>query len=119
MGWSCLSNECVVASDLLVLTCWTIWCSVPFMTNTITELPTEAAVQRFIDEALERSAAVTHPLYTGSDLGVDALEADVHVVATRWSDAGSLALCGETLSELALGLRESLPMCPMCADVLG
>jgi hypothetical protein len=91
------------------------------MTNT-EMLPTDAATQKLIDEAMRLSAATTHPLYGGADLGVDALEFDVHVVASRWIDAGqgprALALCGEELSNLAYGLRESLPMCWECAEVL-
>lgn len=99
-------------------------CSVLVMTSTEL-LPTDAATQKLIDEATAASASVTHPLYSGADLGIDALEFDVHVVGSRWLDSGrsgtgqnALALCGETLVSQAFGLRDSLPMCWECADVL-
>ena len=89
------------------------------MTNT-TEMPTDAAVSVLLDSL--SPAAVTHPLYVGLDVGVDVLETDVHVVASRWVDAGdgveARALCGETLVDLAHGLVAALPMCSFCAEVL-
>lgn len=91
------------------------------MTNTDL-LPSDAATQKLIDEAMAMPASQTHPLYGGLDLGTDPLEFDVHVVASRWIDAGqgprAHALCGEELSNYAYGLRESLPMCWQCAEVL-
>lgn len=71
-----------------------------------------------IAAAVSGSASFTHPLYGPSDLGIDSLEFDVHVVATRWSAAGALALCGEVLESPAAHLAPSLPMCWECAEIL-
>lgn len=91
------------------------------MTDTLSPLA-DAATQKLIDEAMRLSSATTHPLYSGSDLGIDALEFDVHVVGSSWVDGGggatALALCGEELTDFAYGLRDSLPMCWDCAEVL-
>lgn len=90
------------------------------MTNTVIPGPmVDALTQKLIDEATSAPASETHPLYGGADLGIDVLEFDVHVVASPWGPGDeALALCGETLVDLALGLRSDLPMCWECADIL-
>lgn len=92
-----------------------------------TEFPpilTDGAVDKLIREALETPAEQTHPHLDGTRTGCVPFDADgeVHVIASRFVDAGqgprAQALCGSELNNLAYGLFSVRPMCWLCADLL-
>lgn len=88
------------------------------MTNT--ELPTDAATQKLIDEAMLLPASLTNPQVIDLPMGVEDFSdaTEVHAIASGWQVGTAEALCGADLRNDAHGLVHSLPLCWLCDDLL-